>query len=193
MLGDCAEAIEHDLSQEGGDSEAYALRTGTREVMGRQEACVHLALATAFAAVWGWHLTPQANSQEVAKKFGWFFNYLTFFSFSVQLLQFFVCLLADFKPKRQLISISNDLSCSVFGMAVFVTMSYYYLLFKGEIEDSDKAPAWISPVLHTGNVNDMEQPFGMIKTAAALMAIVAAIFMLARVSLVPKDSKAHSA
>lgn len=40
--------------------------------------------------------------------------------------------------QTQLVSISNDLSCSVFGMAVFVTMSYYYLLFKGEIEDSDK-------------------------------------------------------
>ncbi len=67
--------------------------------MRTEQACVHLALATAFAAVWGWHLTPQANSQEVAKKFGWFFNYLTFFSFSVQLIQFFVCLLADLKPK----------------------------------------------------------------------------------------------
>lgn len=63
------------------------------------QACVHLALVTAFAAVWGWHLTPQANAQDVAKKFGWFFNYLTFFSFSVQLLQFIVCLLADLKPK----------------------------------------------------------------------------------------------
>lgn len=30
------------------------------------------------------------------------------------------------------------MSCSVFGMAVFVTLSYYYLLLKGEIEDSDK-------------------------------------------------------
>jgi len=40
--------------------------------------------------------------------------------------------------QRQLVSISNDLSCSAFGMAVFVTLSYYYLLFKGEIEDSDK-------------------------------------------------------
>jgi hypothetical protein len=67
--------------------------------MRTEQACVHLALATAFAAVWGWHLTPQANSQEVAQKFGWFFNYLTFFSFTVQLIQFFVCLLADLKPK----------------------------------------------------------------------------------------------
>ena len=63
------------------------------------QACVHLALVTAFAAVWGWHLTPQANAQDVAKQFGWFFNYLTFFSFSVQLLQFIVCLLADLRPK----------------------------------------------------------------------------------------------
>jgi hypothetical protein len=39
----------------------------------------------------------------------------------------------------------------------------------------------------------MEQPSGMVKTAAALMAFVAAIFMLARVSLVPIHSKAHSA
>ena len=35
-------------------------------------------------------------------------------------------------------SLSNDLSCSVFGMAVFVTLSYYYLLFNGKIEDSNK-------------------------------------------------------
>lgn len=33
---------------------------------------------------------------------------------------------------------SNDVSCSVFGLAVFVTLSYYYLLCRGQIEDSDK-------------------------------------------------------
>ena len=59
----------------------------------------HAVLVTAFAAVWGWHLTPKANSQEVAQKFGWFFNYLTFYSFSVQLFQFCICLIADMKPK----------------------------------------------------------------------------------------------
>ena len=32
----------------------------------------------------------------------------------------------------------NDISCSVFGLAIFVTLSYYYLLLKGQIEDSDK-------------------------------------------------------
>ena len=75
---------------------------------------------------------------------------------------------------------SNDVSCSVVGLAVFVPLSYYYLLLSGQIEDSDKvrqlytsffrpvklqmqlmltlhqtstqAPAWTSPVLHTGNV-----------------------------------------
>ena len=40
--------------------------------------------------------------------------------------------------QRKLVSLSNDMSCSVFGMALFVTLSYYYLLLKGEIEDSDK-------------------------------------------------------
>ena len=34
--------------------------------------------------------------------------------------------------------LSNDISCSVFGLVVFVTLSYYYLLLQGQIEDSDK-------------------------------------------------------
>lgn len=63
------------------------------------QAIIHVILLTAFAAVWGWHLTPQANLQEVAQEFGWFFNYLTFYSFTVQLLQFGICLLADVQPK----------------------------------------------------------------------------------------------
>lgn len=37
----------------------------------------------------------------------------------------------------------------------------------------------------------MEQPSGMIKTAAALMSIVAAIFMIARFSFASKGSKTH--
>lgn len=40
--------------------------------------------------------------------------------------------------------------------------------------------------------NDMEQPSGMIKTALALMSIVAAIFMIARSSLAPEHRKSHT-
>ena len=41
--------------------------------------------------------------------------------------------------------------------------------------------------------NDMEQPSGMLKTTAALMLIVAAIFTAARLILVPKHKKHHKA
>ena len=33
---------------------------------------------------------------------------------------------------------SDDLSCSILPLAVFVTASYYYLLLKGEIKDDKK-------------------------------------------------------
>ena len=37
----------------------------------------------------------------------------------------------------------------------------------------------------------MEQPNGMVKVTAALMSIVAAIFLIARFSLVTRQRKAH--
>lgn len=40
--------------------------------------------------------------------------------------------------QSRLAQLSNDVSCSVFGLAVFVTLSYYYLLLTGQIKDSDK-------------------------------------------------------
>lgn len=44
------------------------------------------------------------------------------------------------------VQLSNDVSCSVFGLAVFVTLSYYYLLLTGQIEDSDKVKQFLQPV-----------------------------------------------
>ena len=46
--------------------------------------------------------------------------------------------LATASLQSTLLRLSNDVSCSVFGLAVFVIVSYYYLLFSGQIEDSDK-------------------------------------------------------
>lgn len=34
--------------------------------------------------VWGWHITPQAQNHPGSKGFGWFFRYLTFYSFTLQ-------------------------------------------------------------------------------------------------------------
>ena len=40
--------------------------------------------------------------------------------------------------QSSLVQMSDDLSCSVFGLVVFVTASYYYLLVTGEIKDDKK-------------------------------------------------------
>lgn len=38
----------------------------------------------AHIQVWGWHLTPEASAHPGSTGFGWFFRYLTFYSFSLQ-------------------------------------------------------------------------------------------------------------
>ena len=35
---------------------------------------VHSLLIIAFSGVWLWHLTPKANEQDVAQKYGWFWQ-----------------------------------------------------------------------------------------------------------------------
>eukprot|EP00891_Asterochloris_glomerata_P006268 jgi/Astpho2/6268/Aster-x0276 len=103
-------------------------------------AFVHGTLILLFGAVWGWHLTPKANEQKVAQQFPWFFAYLTFWGFTLQLLQMVVAFLADLQPKDMLRDLADILSCSTVGVAAFVTACYYILV-----------PKWVSPVLHTGN------------------------------------------
>lgn len=114
-------------------------------------AALHFTLLVLFALTWSWHLTPQANKQEVAKKDGWFWNYLTFYSFTFQVVQWAVTLLADVSGNATLERLGNDVSCSVFGVATFVTICYYVMLFTGAIVNEKGVPAWVSPVLHTGN------------------------------------------
>ncbi|KAK9824306.1 hypothetical protein WJX72_009299 [[Myrmecia] bisecta] len=115
------------------------------------ELLLHLVLLAGFLAVWSWHMTPAANKQQVAKKTFWFWNYLTFISFSWQLLAFSIALLADLTGSKGLRAASDDVMCSTCGPVIFVTICYYILLAMGAIVDSDEVPKWVSPVLHTGN------------------------------------------
>ena len=45
--------------------------------------------------VWGWHTSEQASAHPGANGFGWFFRYLTFYSFSLQVLQLALAALSD--------------------------------------------------------------------------------------------------
>lgn len=47
------------------------------------------------AQVWGWHLTPAASAHPGSQGFGWFFRYLTFYSFSLQAVTLGLSALAD--------------------------------------------------------------------------------------------------
>lgn len=55
---------------------------------------LHTVALAWYSAVWLWHLTPQAAKLPGAKGFGWFTRYLTFYSFSLQLLQLLLCCIA---------------------------------------------------------------------------------------------------
>ena len=48
---------------------------------------VHAVAFAWFAFVWTWHLTPAAAALPGNHGFGWFFRFLTFYSFSLQTLQ----------------------------------------------------------------------------------------------------------
>lgn len=56
---------------------------------------VHAFALLCYVRVWLWHLTPAAQLLPGSTGFGWFFRYLTFYSYSWQMLQLFIACLAD--------------------------------------------------------------------------------------------------
>lgn len=54
----------------------------------------HMICLITYVRVWMWHTTAAAAVLPGSKGFGWFFRYLTFYSYTLQLLQLLVCCLA---------------------------------------------------------------------------------------------------
>lgn len=54
----------------------------------------HVAFLAIYAKVWVWHWTPAAAGLPGAQGFGFFFRYLTFCSFTLQLVQLMFCVAA---------------------------------------------------------------------------------------------------
>ncbi|DBB02119.1 TPA: hypothetical protein ACH3X3_011158 [Trebouxia sp. C0006] len=121
---------------------------------------VHAFALLCYVRVWLWHLTPAAQLLPGSTGFGWFFRYLTFYSFSWQMLQLFIACLADISKdphnSRMLNIWADDLSCALFGMANSVTAMFYLidattgkdsLVEGGEID----RPPWLGFSVHVFN------------------------------------------
>lgn len=121
---------------------------------------VHAFALLCYVRVWLWHLTPAAQLLPGSTGFGWFFRYLTFYSFTWQMLQLLIACLADISKdphnSRLLNTWADDLSCALFGMANSVTAMYYLidattgkdaLVEGGEID----RPPWLGFSVHVFN------------------------------------------
>ncbi|KAK9839410.1 hypothetical protein WJX81_000507 [Elliptochloris bilobata] len=120
---------------------------------------VHFALLAWHLFVWTWHfLSPLAKNLPGAVGFGWFFRYLTFFSYTLQLVQLIVCCVAVVLPASKLreavTHFADDLSCSVFGLANAVTIMFHVLQWttRDVVEGGDvERPFWLGASVHIFN------------------------------------------
>lgn len=119
---------------------------------------VHVGALSWYLRVWLWHFTPAASTLPGCYGFGWFFKYLTFYSYTVQLVQLSLCCIADFARVVANIGpldrLADDVSCAVFGMANVVTLMYYGIdaatqdLVEGGVVDR---PRWLGMSVHLFN------------------------------------------
>jgi hypothetical protein len=111
----------------------------------------HLLAFLWYTRVWAWHFTPDAALLPGARGFGWFFKYLTFYSYTLQLFQLgLCCLIFVFKASVLCVSL-----CVVLCWFCILTMSQKHTWKERRVEASCCAPprkslnVWVShPVRH---------------------------------------------
>ncbi|KAI3437660.1 hypothetical protein D9Q98_000110 [Chlorella vulgaris] len=111
-----------------------------------------------YVRTWMWHLTPAAAILPGAQGFGWFFRYLTFCSYTMQMVQLFVCCLAHVtrspKRKQKLSAAADQMACALFCIASTVTALFFAIekSTKGLVEGGllDRPP-WLSFSVHVAN------------------------------------------
>ncbi|MEW5315806.1 MAG: hypothetical protein WDW38_007211 [Sanguina aurantia] len=115
--------------------------------------------------VWLWHTSEAALVLPGSRGFGWFFRYLTFYSFTLQLAQLCLCTVYGWSRKwrggrpssslTRLAGWSDDLSCAALGFATATTILYHIvdaaLGRKGIVEGEAERPVWLSPSVHVFN------------------------------------------
>jgi hypothetical protein len=90
--------------------------------------------------------------------FGWFFRYLTFWSYSLQLLQLGLCLITHTSRNAShqifVSQAADKLSCAVFGLANTVTAMFYAIesTTQGLVEGGAlDRPWWLELAVHVAN------------------------------------------
>ncbi|KAK2077960.1 hypothetical protein QBZ16_003828 [Prototheca wickerhamii] len=118
----------------------------------------HVLCTLIFTRVWLWHFTPEAAELPGSKGFGWFFRYLTFCSYTLQMALFVISCLCQLvgKPqtRRRLERASDRLACALFPIACTVSLMYYALesTTQGLVERGGfNRPDWLDFAVHGGN------------------------------------------
>lgn len=153
------------------DQEIYKF-AGVRQRLA--QGAFHSATICCAVSLWLWHLGATAAAQPIAHKYGWFFNYMTFVTLSLQMLHYLTALPVDLLPGLpvQWQRFVDDFGCALFGPVLFVTLSYYGIqclpldpLYGDDYQVMNlfhpKQPAcyaknicvppWVPPSLHCGN------------------------------------------
>lgn len=89
-------------------SQALALLLVCRFVQG----ALHTVVVSSVGYLWFWHLGEIASKQRIAQKYGWFFNYMTFVTLTLQLIQYMLALPVELFKRLPVSSPASGLYCS---------------------------------------------------------------------------------
>uniref|UniRef100_A0A383VU37 Uncharacterized protein n=1 Tax=Tetradesmus obliquus TaxID=3088 RepID=A0A383VU37_TETOB len=119
---------------------------------------VHAVAFSWFAFVWCWHLTPAASQLPGNQGFGWFFRFLTFYSFSLQTLQLGMATVDDLQRtwygKSRWTKPTDDLACAIFAFTHVVSIMFYTIqgTTKLAVEGGHvQRPPWLDVSVHAFN------------------------------------------
>lgn len=119
---------------------------------------VHAVAFSWFAFVWCWHLTPAASQLPGNFGFGWFFRFLTFYSFSLQTLQLGMATVDDLQRtwygKSRWTKPTDDLACAIFAFTHVVSIMFYTIqgTTKMAVEGGHvNRPPWLDVSVHAFN------------------------------------------
>eukprot|EP00878_Enallax_costatus_P012817 GHUV01013384.1.p1 GENE.GHUV01013384.1~~GHUV01013384.1.p1 ORF type:complete len:309 (+),score=54.59 GHUV01013384.1:308-1234(+) len=119
---------------------------------------VHAVAFSWFAFVWCWHLTPGAAQLPGNFGFGWFFRFLTFYSFTLQTLQLGMATVDDWQRtwhgKSRWTKPTDDLACAIFAFTHVVSIMFYTIqgTTKLAVEGGHvQRPPWLDVSVHAFN------------------------------------------
>eukprot|EP00879_Flechtneria_rotunda_P001321 GHRR01001471.1.p1 GENE.GHRR01001471.1~~GHRR01001471.1.p1 ORF type:complete len:276 (+),score=55.94 GHRR01001471.1:235-1062(+) len=119
---------------------------------------VHVIAFSWFCFVWFWHLTPAAAQLPGNYGFGWFFRFLTFYSFTLQTIQLGMATVDDLQRtcygKSRWTKPTDDLACAIFAFTHVVSIMFYIIqgTTKMAVEGGHvQRPPWLDVSVHAFN------------------------------------------